>query len=53
MRQTDRRKESIHQTQGFQKMLLERQTFLVKEQVAMFKLTDHYDIFDPESGEQI
>ena len=34
-------------------MLLERQTFLVKEQVAMFKLTDHYDIFDPESGEQI
>ncbi len=34
-------------------MLLERQTFLVKERVAMFKLTDHYDIFDPESGEQI
>ena len=34
-------------------MLLERRTFLVKERVAMLKLTDRYDIFDPESGEQI
>lgn len=34
-------------------MLLDRQTFLVKEQVALMKLTDRYDIFDPETGEQI
>lgn len=34
-------------------MLLDRQTFLVKEQVALVKLTDRYDIFDPETGEQI
>ncbi len=34
-------------------MLLDRQTFLVKEQVALIKLTDRYDIFDPETGEQI
>lgn len=34
-------------------MLLEQRTFLVKERVAMLKLTDRYDIFHPESGEQI
>src|SRR4029079_1304065 len=34
-------------------MLLERHTFLVKERVALMKLTDRYDIFDPETGEQI
>ncbi len=34
-------------------MLLERREFLVKERVAFMKLTDRYDIFDPESGEQI
>jgi uncharacterized protein YxjI len=34
-------------------MLLDRRVFLVKEQVAFLKLTDKYDIFDPESGEQI
>ena len=34
-------------------MLLQRQTYLVKERVAMMKLTDRYDIFDPESGVQI
>lgn len=34
-------------------MLLERRTFLVKEKVALMKLTDRYDIFDPETGEQI
>ena len=34
-------------------MLLDRRTFLVKEQVAMLKITDRYDIFDPETGEQI
>ncbi len=34
-------------------MLLDRRTFLVKEQVAMLKMTDRYDIFDPETGQQI
>jgi uncharacterized protein YxjI len=34
-------------------MLFERRTFLVKEQVGFLKLTDRYDIFDPESGEKI
>ncbi len=34
-------------------MLLERRAFLVKERVAMMKLTDRYDIFDPETGEMI
>ena len=34
-------------------MLLEHRTFLVKERAALLKLTDHYDIFDPESGQQI
>jgi uncharacterized protein YxjI len=34
-------------------MLLERRSFLVKEQVAMLKVTDRYDIYDPETGNQI
>lgn len=34
-------------------MLLDRRTFLVKERVALVKFTDHYDIFDPDTGEQI
>ena len=34
-------------------MLLERQTFLVKERVGLMRLTDRYDIFDPETGEPI
>lgn len=34
-------------------MLLNRTTYLIKEQVAFMKLTDRYDIFDPESGEQL
>lgn len=29
-------------------MLLNRTTYLIKERVAMMKLTDRYDIFDPE-----
>jgi uncharacterized protein YxjI len=33
--------------------MLELQNFLVKEQVAMFKTTDTYDIFDPETGKQV
>lgn len=33
--------------------MLDRTTFLIKEQVAFLKLTDKYDIFDPETGEQI
>lgn len=34
-------------------MLLEHRSFLVKERVAFLKVTDRYDIFDPETGEQI
>ena len=34
-------------------MLLDRRSFLVKERVAFLKLTDRYDIFDTDSGEQI
>lgn len=34
-------------------MLLDRRQYLVKERVAFVKLTDTYDIFDPESGQQI
>lgn len=34
-------------------MLLSQQQFLVKERVAVIKLTDTYDIFDPQSGTQI
>ena len=34
-------------------MFLERKSFLVREQVGLMKLTDRYDIFDPETGEQI
>jgi len=33
--------------------LLERTTFFVKERVAVLKLTDAYDIFDPATGQQI
>ena len=33
--------------------LLERTTFFIKERVAVLKLTDIYDIFDPASGQQI
>ncbi|MBY0395532.1 MAG: oxidoreductase [Thermoleophilia bacterium] len=31
--------------------MLDRRTFLVKERVAIVKLTDVYDIFDPETGQ--
>lgn len=34
-------------------MLLERSTYLVKERVAFMKFTDRYDIFDPESGQEL
>lgn len=34
-------------------MLLDKRQFLVKERVAFAKLTDVYDIFDAESGQQI
>jgi uncharacterized protein YxjI len=34
-------------------MLLDRRTFFVKERVAFVKLTDTYDIIDPESGAPI
>lgn len=34
-------------------MLLNRRQYLIKERVAFAKLTDTYDIFDPESGQQI
>jgi len=33
--------------------VLHLRTFLVKEKVALVKLTDTYDIFDPESGQQV
>lgn len=33
--------------------MLDRQHFLIKEQVGFMKTTDTYDIFDPETGEQI
>jgi uncharacterized protein YxjI len=33
--------------------VLELQNYLVKEQVTLLKTTDTYDIFDPESGEQV
>jgi uncharacterized protein YxjI len=34
-------------------VLLNRRTFFVKERVAFVKLTDAYDILDPESGQPI
>jgi hypothetical protein len=34
-------------------VLLNRRTFFVKERVALIKLTDTYDILDPESGQPI
>lgn len=34
-------------------MLLNRSTYLIKERVALMKLTDRYDIFDPETGEEL
>ena len=34
-------------------MLLHRTSYLIKERVAIMKLTDRYDIFDPDSGEQL
>jgi uncharacterized protein YxjI len=33
--------------------MLELRSFLVKEHVGMFRLTDTYDIFDPQSGQQV
>jgi uncharacterized protein YxjI len=33
--------------------MLERQRFLIKEQVALLKTVDTYDIFDPDTGEQV
>jgi uncharacterized protein YxjI len=34
-------------------MLLDRQTFLVKEHAGLLKLSDTYDIFDPDTGEKL
>lgn len=34
-------------------MLLGRTTYLIKERVALMKLTDRYDIFDPMTGEEL
>jgi uncharacterized protein YxjI len=34
-------------------MLLNRSTYLIKERVAFMKLTDRYDIIDPETGEEL
>jgi uncharacterized protein YxjI len=34
-------------------MLLDRRQFFIKEHVAFVKLTDTYDIMDPETGQQI
>jgi uncharacterized protein YxjI len=34
-------------------MLLSLRQFLVKERVSAFRLTDTYDIFDPQSGQQV
>lgn len=34
-------------------MLLNRNAYLIRERVAMLKLTDHYDILDPETGEEL
>lgn len=34
-------------------MLLDRRLFFVKERVAVLKLTDTYDIFDPQTNQQI
>jgi uncharacterized protein YxjI len=36
-----------------EKAVLHLRTFLVKERVAFVKLTDAYDIFDPENGHQV
>ncbi len=33
--------------------LLNRNMFLVKEHVGMFKATSNYDVFDPETGEEL
>jgi uncharacterized protein YxjI len=33
--------------------MLERRTYLIKEQVAFLKLSDTYDIFDPATGEKV
>src|SRR3712207_475275 len=33
--------------------MLDLKTYLIKEHVGMLKLVDTYDIFDPESGEQV
>ena len=34
-------------------MLLNRNAYLIRERVAMLKLTDRYDILDPETGEEL
>ena len=34
-------------------MLLNRTSYLIKERVAFMKLTDRYDIFDPETNEEL
>ena len=36
-----------------ERSLLKRNTYFVKERVAVLKLTDTYDIFDPATGQQI
>ena len=42
-----------HSSERGKRMLLAYRQFFVKERVAMVKLTDTYDIFDPISQEQI
>jgi len=34
-------------------MLLNRRTYLIKERVGLMQLADRYDIFDPETGEEL
>lgn len=33
--------------------MLNLRTFLIRERVGMLRLTDHYDIFDPDSNEKV
>ena len=42
-----------HASSQADRPLLERTTFFVKERVALLKLTDTYDIFDPATGQNI
>jgi uncharacterized protein YxjI len=44
---------AAHAVTAGPRSLLERTTFLVKERVALLKLVDTFDIFDPATGQQI